>query len=284
MANSQVENVLATLGLPIGQLRPLAKEIAPKAKAIQGSDNLTKFGNLIALAEGTGQHGAKAYNIAFGGGFINDLSAHPNQLVGFTETTGKKNKSSAAGKYQFLKKTWDGLSKKTGVKDFSPESQEINFRELLREKKVLGLVEAGDFNTAIQKLGKTFASLPSSTYSQNKRSWDWIGKTAQGLGIPNVGVAGMSPTPELSERAIVEAALPSQEQNIAIAQRAQEDQNRAMFENELAAVKVEANARRSELDKMIESAFNFDKVFSMTTKTELPTEYDDKLLKLVEAV
>jgi len=34
MANSQVENVLATLGLPIGQLRPLAKKIAPKGEAL----------------------------------------------------------------------------------------------------------------------------------------------------------------------------------------------------------------------------------------------------------
>ena len=41
------------------------------------------------------------YNTLFGGDQFSDFSDHPRILKEFTETNGKKNKTSAAGRYQF---------------------------------------------------------------------------------------------------------------------------------------------------------------------------------------
>lgn len=278
---TQVQSVLQNMGFPTGQIPTLATMVAPKAKQIQAQDNLSRFGNLIALAEGTGQAGADAYRIAFGGGKIADLSQHPNAAVGFTETTGKKNKSTAAGKYQFLKNTWDDLSKRTGVKDFSPASQEANFRELLKQRKVLHLVEQGDFTSAINKLGRTFASLPSSPYAQNKRDWGWMQKTASELGIPGIGNGSVVANIGLTDKAIVEAALPTKEQNLAIAEGQQRAIDMQMFDQQQSEIQAAASQRRSQIDSMIESAFNFSKTFDVV-QPDLPSNYDEQLLKLVD--
>jgi len=69
----------------------------------------------IAMAEGTTEHG---YNTMFGGGRIDDLSDHPRKKLPFTQTDGKRNYSSAAGKYQFLEGTWDDAANQLGLSDF----------------------------------------------------------------------------------------------------------------------------------------------------------------------
>ena len=281
MSQSQIQSVLQNMGFPAAQIPTLASQVAPKAKQIQASDNFTKFGNLIALAEGTGQAGADAYRIAFGGRKIDDLSKHPNVPVGFTETTGKKNRSTAAGKYQFLKSTWDEMSAKTGVTDFSPAAQEANFRELLRRKKVLSAVEAGDFTGAINKLGSVFASLPSSRYKQPKRDWAWISKTATDLGVSGVGNGSMVASIGLTDKAIVEATLPTKEENLAVAAQQARAMDMQMFDQQAQQVQQAADARRSELDAMLASAFNFDKTFDIP-KQELPKQYDEQLMKLID--
>jgi len=281
MSQTQIQSVLQNMGFPAAQIPTLASQVAPKAKQIQASDNITKFGNLIALAEGTGQAGADAYRIAFGGAKVSDLSKHPDMLVGFTETTGKKNKSSAAGKYQFLKSTWDEMSAKTGVTDFSPASQETNFRQLLKQKKVLHLVENGDFTAAINKLGSTFASLPSSKYKQNKRDWAWIAKTASELGIPGVGNGTMVASTGLTDKAIVEATLPTKEQNQAVAEQQARAIDMQMFDEQAQQVQQAATARRNEIDAMLSAAFKFDSTFD-TPKTKLPTEFDSQLMQLID--
>src|SRR5690606_10180313 len=88
----------------------------------------------LAKAEGTDQLG---YHTAFGGGRIEDLSDHPRQLHDFRQTDGKSNKTSAAGRYQFLAPTWDGLAKRYGFTDFGPESQDMGAVALLAENGAL---------------------------------------------------------------------------------------------------------------------------------------------------
>ena len=130
--------------------------------------NVRKMFDLVAYTEGV-KHG---YNTMFGNQRIDNLSAHPNVRKQFKQTDGKTNFTTAAGRYQFLKPTWDGLSRQYGLKDFSPQSQDIAAVALLAQNGALPYVLKGDFATAIQKSGGTWASLPSSKYKQGKRSWN----------------------------------------------------------------------------------------------------------------
>ncbi|RII84352.1 glycoside hydrolase family 104 protein [Neopusillimonas maritima] len=147
-----------------------------------GNPNVRQFLDVIAMAEGTDQHG---YATAFGGGKIADLSDHPRQLHDFTQTDGQRNKTSAAGRYQFLQGTWDDVAGKLGLTDFSPKSQDLAAVELLRRNGALPALMKGDFDTAVQRSGQTWASLPSSPYAQPKRDAGFIAraldKSAQAL-------------------------------------------------------------------------------------------------------
>lgn len=142
---------------------------AKELYAYSQNPNVRRFLDVISQAEGT-----TGYNTAFGGGTIPSLDDHPRQLHDFTQTDGKANKTSAAGRYQFLQGTWDDVAGKLGLTDFGPQSQDIAAVELLRRNGSLEPLLAGDFDTAIKKSGSTWASLPSSPYAQPKRSDGFI--------------------------------------------------------------------------------------------------------------
>lgn len=135
--------------------------------------NVQKMLRLISYTEGTQKHGAAT---AFGGGKLGSLDDHPRYLKEFTQTDGKKNKTSAAGKYQFLKGTWDGVAKQYGLSDFGAHNQDLAAVALLHSRGAMPALKKGDFTTAIQKTGKEWASLPTSPYAQGKKSWDKVNK------------------------------------------------------------------------------------------------------------
>ncbi|OUJ87108.1 MULTISPECIES: glycoside hydrolase family 104 protein [Acinetobacter] len=139
---------------------------------LMNNPNARKMLDLIAATEGV-KYG---YNTLFGNQRIDDLSWHPNVKKPFTQTDGQVKYTTAAGRYQFLKDTWDGVARQYGLKDFSPQSQDLGALALLAQNGALPYVLKGDFNTAIRKSGSTWASLPTSPYAQNKRSWDFISK------------------------------------------------------------------------------------------------------------
>ncbi|HGF9084134.1 TPA: glycoside hydrolase family 104 protein [Acinetobacter baumannii] len=149
---------------------------AQKYMQLLNNPNARRMLDLIASAEGV-KHG---YNTLFGNQRFDDLSGHPNIRKVFTQTDGKKNYTTAAGRYQFLNDTWNGLSRQYGLRDFSPQSQDIGAIALLDQIGALPYVLKGDFGTAIKKSGGTWASLPSSNYAQNKRSWNFINKQLGG--------------------------------------------------------------------------------------------------------
>lgn len=134
--------------------------------------NVRKMLDLIAYTEDV-RHG---YSTIFGNERLNSLSAHPNVKKQFKQTDGTINYTTAAGRYQFLKPTWDGLSRQYGFKDFSPANQDLAAVALLAQNGALPYVLKSDLTTAIQKSGGTWASLPSSQYKQGKRSWNDISK------------------------------------------------------------------------------------------------------------
>ncbi|WPO68783.1 glycoside hydrolase family 104 protein [Acinetobacter haemolyticus] len=134
--------------------------------------NVRTMLNLIAQAEGV----KWGYNTLFGNQKIDNLAAHPNLKKQFKQTDGKINYTTAAGRYQFLKPTWDGLQRQLGLSDFSPRSQDIGAIALLAENGALPYVLKGDFQNAVKRSGGTWASLPSSNYAQPKRGWDFVNK------------------------------------------------------------------------------------------------------------
>ncbi len=161
--------------------------------------NVRKFLDLISYTEGTQGNG---YRTAFGGGKLNSLNDHPRYLKSFRQTDGKSNQTSAAGRYQFVRKTWDGVARQYGLRDFSPQNQDLGAVALLFQRGAIPALLKGDYQTAIKKTGDEWASLPSSNYKQNKRSWDNVNKFLGGK-IGNVSNGGnyqqqQAPDPRLS--------------------------------------------------------------------------------------
>jgi len=162
--------------------------------------NVRKALNIIANTEGTDKTGSGGgYDIAFGGGKLASLDAHPRRYYEFTQTDGKKNQTSAAGRYQFLAKTWDDVAKQLGLKDFSPRNQDIAAIELIRRAGALGQLEGGDVSGALAKLGGVWASLPSSPYAQPKVSQGTLDR-----------LAGASPTDPRANYALAPEAKRSE--------------------------------------------------------------------------
>lgn len=150
--------------------------------ALANDERIRPFLDLLSKAEGTTSHG---YQTMFGGGKIDDLSDHPRKKLPFTQTDGKRNYSSAAGKYQIIEPTWDRTAKALGLKDFSPISQDVAALYLMDEAGALDDVANGNFEAAVDKLGPVWASLPTSPYPQpkmNDQQFDTL--VAQAYGEP----------------------------------------------------------------------------------------------------
>lgn len=144
--------------------------------------NVRRYLDVIAQAEGTAQHN-DPYRVGFGGSTIADLARHPGIAKRFKQTDGKTNSTTAAGKYQFLERTWNDVAGKLGLSDFSPRAQDLGALELMRRSGSLDDVLRGDYAQAIQKDGRTWASLPSSPYAQPKRSQGFIDAALQRGGV-----------------------------------------------------------------------------------------------------
>jgi muramidase (phage lysozyme) len=137
--------------------------------AYSSEPNIRKFLDMVQKSEGS-----KGYDYGFNNTKLDSLDKHPGISTGFTETDGKKNTTTAAGKYQFIEKTWNGLKDKLGLTSFKGPEQEAAAVELLRERGALDAVRAGDWSTALAKTGPEWASLPTSPYKQAKRSLDFV--------------------------------------------------------------------------------------------------------------
>lgn len=144
--------------------------------ATPAAHNIQAWLDLIAACEGTNT--PDGYRALFGYHpiyrptrlFDNGFRQHPNIRFQFTQTDGTINYTTAAGRYQFIFKTWLGVSTKLALPDFSPLSQDLAAIELTTERDALIDVQLGDIQTAIDKCAAEWASLPSSKYPQPKRT------------------------------------------------------------------------------------------------------------------
>ena len=176
--------------------------------------NARQMLDLIARAEGV-KHG---YNTGFGNTRFDNLQSHPNVRKQFKQTDGKTNTTTAAGRYQFLKSTWDGAARQYGLKDFSPRNQDIAALALMAQNGALPYVLKGDFQTAVKKSGGTWASLPSSPYAQPKRSWSELGMSG--------GPTSKAPQPQglTVQQLTAKYGKPKQVDNSIFGQQAQKPQ------------------------------------------------------------
>ncbi|QCC05202.1 muramidase [Cupriavidus necator H16] len=130
-----------------------------------GQAQLNRAAFLLTIRTGEGTAGNDGYRMLFGGGKFDSFADHPRQVV-TALSNGKPISSSAAGAYQFLRRTWDTLAARLGLTDFSPASQDAAALELIREAGALGDVDAGRFALAVRKVRKIWASMPGAGYGQ----------------------------------------------------------------------------------------------------------------------
>jgi lysozyme len=125
--------------------------------------NARAFLDMIAYSEGAD------YDTLFGGGKFDSYADHPRQVFSFTNSKGEALRTSAAGRYQFLARTWDYLKQKLALPDFGPASQDAAAIELIRERGAFHDVAAGRCQSAIAKCAPIWASLPGAGYNQPER-------------------------------------------------------------------------------------------------------------------
>ncbi len=112
----------------------------------------------IAWAEG-----GKSYNTLYGGGSFSGTQ-HPNRAItagGYTST--------AAGRYQFLYRTWIEIKNRLGLADFTGPNQDIAALDLINQRGQLQRLVGGDFEGMLKGLGCAWAALPYATCGQKMR-------------------------------------------------------------------------------------------------------------------
>ena len=129
------------------------------------SPNLQKFLNLIAWSEGTSHLGNRGYNVVVGGSLFTSYSKHPNKLIEVRPGL----KSTAAGRYQILKRFADHYIKQLKLPDFSPDSQDKIAIQMIKEQGALKDIESGNIESAIVKCRNIWASLPGNGYGQPQK-------------------------------------------------------------------------------------------------------------------
>lgn len=82
--------------------------------------------------------------------------------------------TTAAGKPQLTESTYDRLCRVYGHRDMRPAGQMRSAMDLIGEQGVLPAVRRGDVVTAVNGLGRIWASLPSSKVPQPHRDWDFV--------------------------------------------------------------------------------------------------------------
>ncbi len=131
----------------------------------QQGRNLAAFMRAIRVGEGT--LGPDGYRTIVGGSLFDDYSDHPRVKIWIPRIN---DYSTAAGAYQIIQRTWNGVQAKLGLPDFSPASQDRACVELIRQRGGLRLAQNGQFAAAVEKCKKEWASLPGAGYGQREES------------------------------------------------------------------------------------------------------------------
>jgi len=133
------------------------------------SKNLEAFLDTIAYAEGTYGRGDNGYNVLVGGTLFDSYADHPGKRIWI----GRWNIwSTAAGRYQILKRYYAAYKKILKLPDFSPASQDAIAIRMIKEQGALMDIERGKIRDAIRKCRNIWASFPGAGYGQREHSMD----------------------------------------------------------------------------------------------------------------
>jgi muramidase (phage lysozyme) len=122
--------------------------------------------SVVGFSEGTGS----CYNLMFGYETFASYAAHPNVCRSFGDTC-----STAAGRYQFLKRTWDVVREGMVLADFAPAEQDRGALYLFENRGFRDHAASlgySDFKEAIELISWEWASLPPGRYGQPIRTMD----------------------------------------------------------------------------------------------------------------
>lgn len=148
---------------------------------MQISKNLQAFLDTLAWSEGTSTSPATkcgGYDVIVTGvdgkpEIFADFSDHPfNKGRPSKQINSKGLTSNASGRYQFMLKDWAHYKAQLGLTDFGPESQDKWAIQLIKERKALPDIEAGNITSAVNKCRNIWASLPGAGYGQREHSMD----------------------------------------------------------------------------------------------------------------
>ncbi|TAN51929.1 MAG: TIGR02594 family protein [Methylococcaceae bacterium] len=143
-----------------------ANAISPSLTADKLVDNpkIKAMLDVLAFTEGTGNDYGKVVNgtvisapynpelVGRRNVSVTNFNQHPNILVQVNATI----KSTAAGRYQFLKETWDELD----MPNFQPRNQDIAAVKLMKKRGMIELLLADNLQDAVFRGAPEWASLP----------------------------------------------------------------------------------------------------------------------------
>jgi len=150
---------LSVLRFPESQ-RPAAR--VANVRALLRDPRVWAYLDTIAYAEGYKSGKPVGYDTRFG----DNPNAKNRHLIDnyekFPDKRGGKFNGvpqSASGRYQIIGTTYDEFSKKLGLSDFSPDSQDMMAVQMLIDGGVVKALWHGDFSSAVDRSGK-WASFP----------------------------------------------------------------------------------------------------------------------------
>jgi len=141
-----------------------------------GGRNVLAFLDMLAWSEGTSTSKYTrddGYDVIVGGidspNTFTSYAAHPGVLV---TVNSQGLKSTAAGRYQLLKRYAGSYTTLLSLPDFGPISQDRIAIKQITERGALVYLQAGRVVDAIGKCSNIWASLPGNNYGQHVRSVD----------------------------------------------------------------------------------------------------------------
>lgn len=156
-------------------------------QAAAANPSVRAFLDTVAWAEGAD------YNTLFGGNTFSSYAQHPLAIGAIRLANGST--TSAAGRYQFERGTWDGAQRALGLSDFSPANQDLAAIYLIDGRGQLNKLMAGDIDGTLRGLGCLWASLPFSGCGQGQRDYDAVIRYYNGaLAVYSSGAAPLAST------------------------------------------------------------------------------------------
>ena len=124
--------------------------------------NIIAFLKTISYSEGTNT--PNGYRTMFTGKLFDSFADHPRQIQ---KANGLS--SDAAGRYQIMSYVWDELKKDftPNLPDFTPHNQDLAACQLLSNYNSLNNVCEGEFDIAVNKLSRCWASFPCADKGGN---------------------------------------------------------------------------------------------------------------------